>query len=116
MYLILKDNTRLEMDSEVAMGDITIMECSYEELLTIVPKLTAENCSSYKIEDDGQVIRLKSEQKMTYTVTPVKNSGIYKYSIHIVFEDVDLLEKILARLDLNDEQITELQEALTEIA
>ena len=53
---------------------------------------------------------------MTYTVTPVKYSGIYKYSIHIVFEDIDLLEKILARLDLNDEQITELQEALTEIA
>jgi hypothetical protein len=116
MYLILKDNTRLEMDSEVALGDITLMECSEEELLTITPKLTAENCATYKIEDDGQVIRLKNEQKMNYTVTPVKHSGGYKYSIHIIFEDIDIMEKILARLDLTDEQITEIQEALTEIA
>ena len=114
MDLILKDGTVLEMSSEVAEGDITIMECSHADLLEILPKLTAENCESYRINDAGDIIRLKTGQVMTYDVRPIGRTGGYNYQLHIRFDEKSMLDKIIERLDLNDEQITELQEAIAE--
>ena len=120
-FLILKDETRIQIQPGSSLSNIQVVLLTKDELISTWDKMTNENLKQVQIESNGNIIAnytnlvlvdVKSSEQQDSTIKSIFNLR-EKTETELLKEEVALLK---AGYEIHDGAISDLGTAVSEIA